>query len=468
MSDTRVVAVVQARMGSTRLPGKVLKRVEDRPLLGILLSRIDRATAIDETVVATSRSSDDDDVATFASDRGVPTFRGSENDVLDRFLGAGRSHEADVVVRICADNPLTPAPLVDDLIGRHLSTGADYTAAMDHPTPVEVVDLAALEATVEHRPTADEREHVTLHVRNRPDTFDVRYIDLPPAKDVRLTVDYPEDLHLLRRIAADLGDPVSLALDDVIDHVKSNAEIRAVNADVESLPDAFDARPAVSVVVRTYNDADVAGRAIESALDQTLDDARYEVVVVDDGSTDGTVDLVSMYAEANPTLVRAFPTAHSGPISTLNDGIDRALGKYVVVLDADDHFDAPLLERMYDILERRLDVDFVYSDYHETPVEGEREYVDTGESLFATITIGIMFRKEALLAVGLYDEGLAFPEYDLLAKLLQAGAEGYHIADPLFTYDRQDDSLTADRRRVERGRRELRERYGESFDFREY
>lgn len=221
--------------------------------------------------------------------------------------------------------------------------------------------------------------------------------------------------------------------------------------------------PPISVVTRTHNSAEYVGRSLESIQAQTIDDDRYEHVVIDDGSTDDTVETV----REHPADVRLIETEHTGAMETLNAGVGATRGRYLIVLDADDTFEPSALERLYETIETTDDADFVYSDYHEETVDGERRYVDTGENIFNTITIGILFRSDAVEAVGRYDESMLFPEYDLLVKLRRAGFEGLHVAEPLFTYIRRDDSLTADDALVERGMAELTEKYGD-LDIREY
>ncbi len=225
---------------------------------------------------------------------------------------------------------------------------------------------------------------------------------------------------------------------------------------------------AVSVITRAYNEADVIERALDSALNQTLDPKRYEIVVIDDGSTDETDTVVSDYAQEYPSIVRFFQTGDTGPIASLNEGVERAQGNYVTILDADDCLNPSFLERTYTAIQKRPEVDFVYTDYYEMTLDGEKRYVNTSEDIFQTVAAGILFSKSAIQAVGAYDETLVFPEYDLLMKLQSNDRKNCHIAEPLFVYHRRDDSLTTDKERIRRGKRELRERYGDSFGFREY
>jgi len=226
--------------------------------------------------------------------------------------------------------------------------------------------------------------------------------------------------------------------------------------------------PKISVITRTYNSYDTVERALHSVLEQSVPTDEYEHVVIDDGSTDGTRDAVREFEEANDSPIRFVPTSHTGPISTLNEGIGRSKGDYVCIVDDDDHIKPQFLEETANVLDERQEIAYAYTDYYEVSTSGERKYIDTSEDLFSTVAAGILFRTQALESVGLYDEDLVFPEYDVLAKLNAEGKRGQHIERPLLVYNRNRDSLTADKERLHRGRKQLNEKYGDEFGFRNY
>jgi spore coat polysaccharide biosynthesis protein SpsF (cytidylyltransferase family) len=209
----RTVAVVQARMGSTRLPGKSLAPVAGRPLLALLLERLARA-ALDDVVVATSTLPGDDVVAAAAAAAGVRAVRGSERDVLDRFHAAARALDADVVVRVTADCPLLDPALVDRLVALRTAEGLDY-AALPTGDPstwpgllrwpdgldAEAMTRATLQAAWEEAIEPYDREHVTLFIKARPGRFAAGWLE--PDEDLgheRWTVDHPADLAFVRRV----------------------------------------------------------------------------------------------------------------------------------------------------------------------------------------------------------------------------------------------------------------------------
>jgi spore coat polysaccharide biosynthesis protein SpsF (cytidylyltransferase family) len=469
MTSERVVVVVQARMGATRLPGKVLKTIDDESsLLDVLFDRLTAVSSADEIVLATSSERVDDPIESLAHGRDLSCFRGPEEDVLARFRGAADEYGASDVVRICADNPLTPADDVDDVVSHHLSRNADYTRSVNHPTPIEVVSSDVLRSLDEQSLSASDREHVTAYIREHTAEYDVETVDFDIGTDARLTVDYPEDLHMYRQLSERIGPLVEKTLSDVLEYLESTPAVRKVNESVTRLPEMFDTRPEITVITRTYNSADVVSRSLDSSTNQTIDTGRYEVLVIDDGSEDDTEFVVQSYKKDYPNLIRFVETEHSGAMTTLNQGVDEALGKYIIILDADDTFEPPILERLYSVLESDYEVAYAYCDYYEQLPDGQTVRVDVSENLFDTIAAGILFRKESLLRCGCYDDDIRFPEYDLLLKLQQIGLEGEYVDEALYTYYRHDESLTADDEWVRQGRQELRDRYGEEFNFREY
>src|SRR5882724_3364235 len=128
MYKPRTVAIVQARMGSSRLPGKVLCDIHGEPMLYRVLSRVQRAVRVDDIVVATTSRTEDDCISKLASAWGFQSFRGSEGDVLDRYYGAARLSGAEQIVRITADCPLIAPDLIDEAIEQMLSSGVDYVS----------------------------------------------------------------------------------------------------------------------------------------------------------------------------------------------------------------------------------------------------------------------------------------------------------------------------------------------------
>lgn len=256
-------AVVQARAGSTRLPGKVLQPLAGRPLLAFMLARLE-GLPVDVLVVATSTHPRDDEVAKVAADAGVAVVRGSESDVLARFVDALDAYPADTVVRLTADCPLADPALVGQVLALHAQSGADYTSntlVRTYPDglDVEVISAVALKAAADEATDPPEREHVTPFVYRRPERFKL-VSELGPELlgGERWTVDTFEDLERIRSIVAKLPNPLRAGWQDVLAAAGRLAPPPAVGA-LTLRPDGR-ADPSVRSWV-----AEVDGRAVGRA-----------------------------------------------------------------------------------------------------------------------------------------------------------------------------------------------------------
>jgi spore coat polysaccharide biosynthesis protein SpsF len=216
--DARVLAVVQARMTSSRLPGKVLEDLGGEPVLRRVLDRLGRAGELDGVVLATSTDPSDDPVA---AEAGIPVVRGALHDVLGRYRQAVAEYPCDAIVRITADCPLIDPEVVDRVVRRWRDGTEAYVANNLEPRTfpkgldTEVVNSEALTAAAEEATDPYDREHVTPFVRARPERFpQAPVFHDPPFGGVRITLDTPDDLRLLRRLVDELGpDPM---LDEVL------------------------------------------------------------------------------------------------------------------------------------------------------------------------------------------------------------------------------------------------------------
>jgi len=210
----------------------------------------------------------------------------------------------------------------------------------------------------------------------------------------------------------------------------------------------------VSISIRAYNAEATLTRAIESALAQNFPHNEYEIIIVDDGSTDGTADIAKRYtADARVRLIRQ---ANLGAIAAANAGFHAAKGQYLSVLDSDDAFEPGFLAALSQHFDADPVLDFVYADYFEE-VEGERRMVNVTD-LFQTIVDNAMYRTRSLLAAGGWESGVFFAEYDLLLRTY-AKWKRLHVAEPLSTYRRRRESLTGQKGRVESGLAQLAKRH---------
>ena len=203
-----ILAILQARMSSTRLPGKVLKPLLGQPMVLRQIERLQRSRRIDRLVVATSTEVSDDPLAAVLAGVDVPVFRGSLDNVLARFIGALDAYPADHVVRLTADCPLIDTQVVDAAIDLHLTEAVDYTSntaqtfAFPKGLDVEVVSADALRQAAAVAATAEEREHVTWGFWTRPDQWKIAWLHSPGADDgdIRWTVDTPDDLAFVTQV----------------------------------------------------------------------------------------------------------------------------------------------------------------------------------------------------------------------------------------------------------------------------
>jgi spore coat polysaccharide biosynthesis protein SpsF len=229
------LAIVQARMSSTRLPGKVLADVGGEPMLALLLRRLARAKNVDEIRVATSTRSEDDAIAEQAQALGHAAYRGPLDDVLARFVGAAEGH-AGPIVRLTADCPLIDPATVDAVIALFEGTaGCAYASNVLPRTypdglDTEVVSLAALQAIHAETTDATEREHVTIGVRADPARWPAAALVHEPESlgELRWTVDTPDDLAFVRAVVARLDDArYEASMEAILGRVRSDPALAA-------------------------------------------------------------------------------------------------------------------------------------------------------------------------------------------------------------------------------------------------
>ena len=224
-------------MGSTRLPGKVLEDLGGMTVLEWVLRGCRAAGLVDEVVVATSTDPRDDAVEEAARRLGVAVVRGSEDDVLSRFLLALDEHPADAVVRVTADCPFVDPDLIDALVGSWRGVeGLDYVSTvlvrtLPHGLDVELVTAEALRR-VGDVATGHHRVHVTSGVYTAPDDFRVMGLCFaPPASDIRVTLDTPEDLRMLRAVVAERGTSLPSRA-ELVAFLRSRPDLVDINASV--------------------------------------------------------------------------------------------------------------------------------------------------------------------------------------------------------------------------------------------
>jgi spore coat polysaccharide biosynthesis protein SpsF len=234
----KVVVIVQARMGSSRLPGKVMMPLAGEPMLARCINRVRRAPLVDEVVVATTTLPADDAIEQLCKEYKWPCFRGSEDDVLDRYYRAARVFKADIVIRITSDCPLIDPEIVEQVVRefQNLAPNIDYAYNIlpqgDFPRglDVEVVSYDVLEQIWRLDNNPAWREHVTPFITQHPGMFNIHEVitDLP---QIRWTVDTPEDLELVSNIFNHFGHD-HFSSRDVLSVLKENPQWAELNQHV--------------------------------------------------------------------------------------------------------------------------------------------------------------------------------------------------------------------------------------------
>jgi len=238
----RTVAIIQARMGSLRLPGKVLRDIAGQTMLERVVRRVQRSGLIDDTVVATSTSPADDEIVMACELLGVAFTRGSEEDVLDRYRAAAAAHGAEVCVRVCADSPLIDAGVCDRAVAalRDAQGGADYASNKVEPSfplglDVEAFTTAALERAWQGARDPYERSHVTVHLRGKPESYRLVAVrDVVDRHAWRWTVDTAEDLEFVRQIFLRFDGRNDFGYMDVVKLIEQEPGLARINAHVRA------------------------------------------------------------------------------------------------------------------------------------------------------------------------------------------------------------------------------------------
>ncbi len=209
----RIAAIIQARMTSRRLPGKVLAEVHGRPMMQYLLERVERCAELDGVVVATSTDPSDDPIESFCAERGVDCFRGSLENVAARFYQAAQQHEVDAFVRLCADSPLLDPTLIDQAVATYRSGGVDLVStvlarSLPPGQSVEVISVSVFGEAIGQMNRADHFEHVTSYFYTHAGEYRIKTIrGGHDGGEVDFAIDTPGDLERFRALVAAMDRP---------------------------------------------------------------------------------------------------------------------------------------------------------------------------------------------------------------------------------------------------------------------
>ncbi len=240
LPDKKISAIIQARIGSTRLPAKVLKNLCGKPILWHVWNRLKQARNIDEIIIATTTLPEDDDIQFFCEQNGILFSRGSSDDVLSRYYDAAKKFHADIIIRITADCPLIDPLVVDNTIALFASQNCDYASNCIKRTfprgfDTEVFSFSVLEKTFHEAKEKPEREHVTPYIYNHPEIFSIgSYTNSVDWSYHRWTVDTPEDFKLIEEIYNSLYNHEQyFEFDDILKLFSDRPELFYINHEIE-------------------------------------------------------------------------------------------------------------------------------------------------------------------------------------------------------------------------------------------
>jgi spore coat polysaccharide biosynthesis protein SpsF len=234
----KIVATIEARMTSSRLPGKVLMPVLDKPILAYLIERLQAVSSLDAIILATTTNAADDPLAELARKMDVGVFRGSEDDVMARVVGAAESAGASVIVEITGDCPIIDPELVEQSIRTFMANEADYVSNIvvrSYPDgmDVQVFSLETLRKAADQTDDPLDREHVSRFIWRHPEMYSLLHMVAPPSRhapDIGLTLDEAADYELIKKIIEHFGPANALfGCGDILEFLRDNPNLVEIN-----------------------------------------------------------------------------------------------------------------------------------------------------------------------------------------------------------------------------------------------
>lgn len=230
------IAIIQARLGSSRLPGKVLMDIGGKSVLEHVFERTSAARALDRVVVTMPNSERDDELANFCEKKGIPFVRGPEEDLLGQYYSAAKFFHAEHIIRITADCPFIDPEVIDHVISGYKIGNCDYvsTGRLETTYPdgldTEIFSFTALEKAFTEATLPSEREHVTPYIWKHPELFKVQTVQFDhDLSDLRLTVDEPRDLEFIREIYKGIGSHKLFLLQDILHFLDEHPDVVKMN-----------------------------------------------------------------------------------------------------------------------------------------------------------------------------------------------------------------------------------------------
>lgn len=238
----KICALISVRMKSSRLPNKALADIAGLTSLERVINNIKASKLIDDVIIATTTNKEDDEIENLAKSKGFKYFRGSVENIVERFLGAGKKYNSDIIVRVTGDCPLISYEIADYLIKKHLESDADYTSIEQGKLPIgtgsEIINYNALERLKKSNVDLAYSEYLTFYFTNNPKKFSINIVNCSNKNyirpEYRMTLDYKEDLEFFRNIFYNLKmDEGALQLSKTIEYLDNNPDIAVINRDLE-------------------------------------------------------------------------------------------------------------------------------------------------------------------------------------------------------------------------------------------
>lgn len=242
-SNNKIICIIQARMSSTRLPGKVLKKISGKPMLWYILNSLQYSKTLDHIVVATTKKKIDDQIVELCNKMNISVFRGNEKNVLNRFCEAGKKYDATHIVRISADCPLIDPTVVDKIVKKSILQNTDYvsnTLPKTYPMgyEVEVIKFSKLLKSEKMTNDFGDQEHVTLFIMRNPKIFSHYNVVAPnlfKKPKIRVCVDTKEDFSVIQKIVDLSNNNKFISINEVLGILKKYPQIQKLNSHVKPI-----------------------------------------------------------------------------------------------------------------------------------------------------------------------------------------------------------------------------------------
>lgn len=339
----QITAIIQARFSSTRLPGKVLLLLKDKTMLESVVERVQKAKRVKKIIVITSNEKSDDKIVQLCKKKKIDCFRGSLNDVLDRYYQAAKKFKVKHICRITADCPFVDPQVIDLVAKKYLERKFDYVSNTHPPTypdglDTEIFSFEALEKAWKEAKLKSEREHVCPYIWKNPKKFKIHNVkNNKNFSGMRWTVDEESDLKFVREIYKQLYKKNKMFyMQDVLDLLKKSPELMEMNKGIIRDEGYFKSlkedRLPISVNICTLNEEKNIGDCIISIKKNNPS----EIIVIDGNSTDRTVQIAK-------SLGAKVIKSKRGLASQRQAGIEASSQKYIAIVDADDRLNKDCL-----------------------------------------------------------------------------------------------------------------------------